>query len=160
MIQKSGGRKFLVTLFVMLTGIVLDKFFGGLSDNVMYLLMAATTGFGVVNVGKYAIERRGQPPAQDMDFTPVLEAVESLRPKRKASTTKVDLKPVTEAISQLRVLIEEKTAPGEAQDEYMNYLKAIQNQGVVFSDLLKQSTQLQVQTHQTLVSLIKGAGQG
>ncbi len=160
MIQKLGGRKFLVTLGVMGAGVAIDLLTEkGLSDNVMYLLFGASTGFGVVNVGKYALnlkDKQAQIELQPVvDLTPVLEAVEGLRSKRaKGGTPKVDLTPLNRQLEGIVKLIEEKTKPGQDAEKAMTAIQAILNQNAVISDLLKQQGQLAVQTHQTLMSLL------
>lgn len=70
-LEKIGGRKFIVSIGIMIAGIVIDLVTArGLSENLMYLLMAGATGFGVVNVGGHFVNakkeevkaKKGRPP--------------------------------------------------------------------------------------------------
>ncbi len=155
-----GGRKFFVNIVVLAVGVAVDIFTEkGLSTNLMYLLFGATTGYGVVNVGKYALNLKQQSmeitAPEPVDLTPVLEAIQALKPKKgRAATVKVDT-------AKLEAIVAQLSAKVEAQEKVnMDHLKAIQNQGIVIADTLKQSTQLQVQTHQTIMGLIQQASGG
>lgn len=108
LLSKLGGRKFLLTLLVLTGGVAIDLLTArGLSENLLYLLMAIPTGFGVVNVGAHAIHaKKSQPQTETSpatDLTPVLEQIKALEASLQSlnlSDNSTDMTPDLDAIKQ------------------------------------------------------------
>jgi predicted nucleic acid-binding Zn-ribbon protein len=92
---------------VLVGGVAIDLLTArGLSENLLYLLMAIPTGFGVVNVGAHAIHaKKSQPeaPSQTIDLAPItaqIKALEETLQSLNDSDNSTDYTPDLDAIKQ------------------------------------------------------------